>query len=258
MADEGFVLPKGENEEPIAILVKMVKDGILDPWNIDIIDLTEKFLAELDARREMSLRVSGLTIFYLSVLLRMKSELLNEPEDDAEADDECAPEDDSFEEGDVTERALGPIELLEREIDRRIKRKEVRKRHTNLYELIKQLRLAEKVERRRQRRQRLIDSEDELFLEPDAEEVVSIAHDENYEELAEEIYAFVARFPDARDAGVSLAELCAGLHWPQYLVYLPCLFLVQSGLVDLEQDEIFGDLWVVITGAGAETGAEAA
>lgn len=257
MPDAGFVLPKGENEEPIAILVKMVKDGILDPWNIDIVDLTEKFLAELDARREMSLRVSGLTIFYLSVLLRMKSELLNESEDDF-PEDECAPDDGSFEDGDVSERALGPIELLEKEIDRRIKRKDVRKRHTNLYELIKQLRLAEKVERRRQRRQRLIDSEDELFQEPDAEEVVSIAHDENYEELASQIYEFVSRFPDARDAGVSLAELCAGLHWPQYLVYLPCLFLVQSGLVDLEQDEIFGDLWVVITGAGPETSAKAA
>ena len=57
-----FVLPQGENEEPIAILVKMVKDGVLDPWNIDIADLTEKFLAELEARRAMSLRVSGLTV----------------------------------------------------------------------------------------------------------------------------------------------------------------------------------------------------
>ena len=75
-----FVLPQGENEEPIAILVKMVKDGVLDPWNIDIADLTDKFLAELEARRAMSLRVSGLTIFYLSVLVRMKSELLDEPE----------------------------------------------------------------------------------------------------------------------------------------------------------------------------------
>ncbi|HJJ69879.1 MAG TPA: segregation/condensation protein A, partial [Methanocorpusculum sp.] len=145
-----FVLPQGENEEPIAILVKMVKDGVLDPWNIDIADLTEKFLAELEARRAMSLRVSGLTIFYLSVLVRMKSELLDEPEPEDDF------EDDFFEEGEgdeFSERALGPIELLEREIDRRIKKKDVRKRHTNLYELIKQLRLAEKSERRRIRRQ---------------------------------------------------------------------------------------------------------
>ncbi len=243
-----FVLPQGENEEPIAILVKMVKDGLLDPWNIDIADLTEKFLAELESRREMNLRVSGLTIFYLSVLVRMKSELLDEPEV------EEVEEDDFFEEGEdgeFSERALGPIELLEREIDRRIKRKDVRKRQTNLYELIKQLRLAEKSERRRIRRQRLIESEDDLFS-PDAEEVVGIAHEEKYEELAEEVYAFVARSPDARDVGVSILEICAALHWPLYMVYLPCLFLAQNGRVDIEQEELFGDLWVVITDGSTE------
>ena len=246
-----FVLPQGENEEPIAILVKMVKDGLLDPWNIDIADLTEKFLAELEARRAMSLRVSGLTIFYLSVLVRMKSELLDEPEAEEEYEDDFFEE---GEDGEFSERALGPIELLEREIDRRIKRKDVRKRHTNLYELIKQLRLAEKSERRRIRRQRLIDSEDDLFS-PDAEEVVGIAHEERYEELAEEIYAFVARSPDAHDVGVSIMEICAAFHWPLYMVYLPCLFLAQGGRVEIEQEEIFGDLWVVVTGDGGESDA---
>ena len=239
-----FVLPEGENEEPISILVKMVKDGLVDPWNIDIADLTDKFLTELEARREMNLRVSGLTIFYLSVLLRLKAEVLDEPEP-ADEDDELPYEE--YEDDDGS-RAFSQIEMLDREIDRRIKRKDVRKRHTNLYELIKQLRLAEKSERRRQRRQKLIDSEDELFA-PDTEEVVGIAHDENYEELAEEIYEFVARNPEARDTGVSLLEICAAFHWPLYLVYLPCLFLVQSGRVDLEQEELFGDLWVVLSGA---------
>ena len=238
-----FVLPEGENEEPISILVKMVKDGLVDPWNIDIADLTDKFLTELEARREMNLRVSGLTIFYLSVLLRLKAEVLDGPET-ADEEDELPYEEYDDDDGG---RAFSQIELLDREIDRRIKRKDVRKRHTNLYELIKQLRLAEKSERRRQRRQKLIDSEDELFA-PDTEEVVGIAHDENYEELAEAIYEFVSRNPEACDTGVSLLEICAAFHWPLYLVYLPCLFLVQSGRVDLEQEELFGDLWVVVCG----------
>lgn len=241
-----FVLPEGENEEPIAILVKMVKQGVLDPWNIDIADLTEKFLAELEERREMNLRVSGLTIFYLSVLLRMKSEILDEPEDVPEEEYDDGIYDEA--EDDITQgRAFTPVELLDREIERRLKRKEVRKRNTNLYELIKQLRQAEKSERRRIRRQKLIDSDDELFAEPDTEEVVGIAHDEDYERLAQEIYEYVSRSSDAHDVGVSLDEICAAFHWPKYLIYLPCLFLVQNGLVDLEQEIIFGDLWVVVT-----------
>jgi len=241
---EAFVLPEGENEEPIAILLKMVKDGKLDPWNIDIADLTEKFLSELEERRQMNLRVSGLTIFYLSVIVRMKSDLLDEPE--PEPEDEYPYDDEYMDDGGTTSRALSPVEMLDREIDRRIRKKDVRKRHTNLYELIKQLRLAEKSERRRLRRQRLIDSEDDLFIEPDTEEVVSIAHEEDYERLAEKIYEFVANSSEAKDVGVSLDEISVAFHWPRYLVYLPCLFLVQSGRVDLEQEEIFGDLWVVM------------
>lgn len=244
-----FVLPEGENEEPISILVKMVEDGTVDPWNIDIADLTDKFLTELEARRQMNLRVSGLTIFYLSVLLRLKAESLEEPEDEGEDGlpyDEYEDEDPEF-----GGRALGQIELLEHEINRRLKRKDVRKRHTNLYELIKQLRLAEKSERRRQRRQHLIDSYDELFA-VDTEEVASMAHEENYEEIAERIYEYISGHPDARDPGVSILEIRRDFHYPVYLVYLPCLFLVQSGRIDLEQDEIYGDLWVVLSDTPAQ------
>jgi len=248
-----FVLPEGENEEPIAILLKMVKDGKLDPWNIDIADLTEKFLSELEERRQMNLRVSGLTIFYLSVIVRMKSDLLDEPEPDPE--DEYPYDDGDMGDGESMGRALSPVEMLDREIDRRIRKKDVRQRHTNIYELIKQLRLAEKSERRRLRRQRLIDSEDDIFIEPDTEEVVGIAHDEDYERLAEEIYDFVSNSSEAHDIGVSLDEISAAFHWPKYLVYLPCLFLVQSGRVDLEQEEMFGDIWVVMTNGSTKANA---
>lgn len=245
-----------QKEEPVAILVQMVKSGQIDPWNIDIVDVTEKYLSELDRRHELDLRISGRTIFYASVLLRMKSELADEPEPEEEEyeDDYFSGSSDPFASDDTGDvgYALGPIELLEREIDRRLKRKDARKRRTNLYELIKQLRLAEKIERRRQRRQKLLDPGEELFTEPDTEEVVGIAHDEDYEERAEQIYGIIASDPEATDTGVSIDELVKRLNWPMYMVYLPCLFLVQSGLVDLEQDEMFGDLWVVMLSAGAE------
>ncbi len=248
------VISEGKLEEPVEILYQLAKRGEIDPWNIDIVEVTGRFLSELERRRELDLMISGRTIFYASVLLRMKSELLDGQESEAECDEVFFDgESDPFSEGDVVlERALGPIELLEREIDRRLKRKDARKRPVTLYELIKQLKLAEKAERRRQRRRRYIDSEDELFAEPGAEEVVGIAHDEDYEKMAEQIYAVVRSHPDARDPGVLLYELAATLHWPLYFVYLPCLFLVQGGWIDLEQDEFFGDLWVVISDGFAE------
>lgn len=240
------------SEEPVEILVQMAERGEIDPWNIDIVEVTDRFLAELERRRELDLRVSGRTLFYSSVLLRMKSEYLDTPqerEDGGEFSDEdpFAGDADPFSEDAVTARALGPIELLEREIDRRIKRKDARKRPVTLYELITQLKLAEKTERRHQRRRRFVSDEDEAFPEPDADDVVSIAHDEAYDAMAQQIYAIVREHPDARDTGVSLYELVSALHLPLYQVYIPCLFLMLDGLVDLEQDEFFGDLWVVIS-----------
>ena len=134
------------SEEPVEILVQMAERGEIDPWNIDIVEVTDRFLAELERRRELDLRVSGRTLFYSSVLLRMKSEYLDTPqesEDEGEFSDEdpFAGDADPFSEDAVTARALGPIELLEREIDRRIKRKDARKRPVTLYELITQLKL---------------------------------------------------------------------------------------------------------------------
>jgi segregation and condensation protein A len=34
-------------EESIEILLGMARSGEIDPWNIDIIDVTDKFLAKL-------------------------------------------------------------------------------------------------------------------------------------------------------------------------------------------------------------------
>ena len=108
MAEE---IPDGKLEEPVEILYQLAKRGEIDPWNIDIVAVTERFLTELERRRELDLMISGRTIFYASVLLRMKSELLDGQEDDDECCDDLSEEGlDPFSEDDVvTERALGPI-----------------------------------------------------------------------------------------------------------------------------------------------------
>ncbi|HJJ89845.1 MAG TPA: segregation/condensation protein A, partial [Methanocorpusculum sp.] len=113
-------------EEPVEILVLMAERGEIDPWNIDIVEVTDRFLAELDRHRDLDLRVSGRTLFYSSVLLRMKSEYLDplqENEDVQETSDEVLYTEnvDPFFEDTISARALGPVELLEREIVRRIK-----------------------------------------------------------------------------------------------------------------------------------------
>ncbi|MDD4127309.1 MAG: segregation/condensation protein A, partial [Methanomicrobium sp.] len=68
------------DEEPVEILVRLAESGEIDPWNIDIVEVTDRFLQELDRMQKLDLRVSGRTLFFASTLLRMKSEYLDEPE----------------------------------------------------------------------------------------------------------------------------------------------------------------------------------
>jgi len=72
--------PEAENggvlEDPIEILVGLAERGEIDPWNINIIEVTDRFLSELERRRELNLKLSGRTLFYAATLLRMKSEQL--------------------------------------------------------------------------------------------------------------------------------------------------------------------------------------
>ena len=47
------------SEEPVEILVQMAERGEIDPWNIDIVEVTDRFLAELERRRGVGVSVSG-------------------------------------------------------------------------------------------------------------------------------------------------------------------------------------------------------
>jgi len=236
-------------EDPVEILVGLAERGEIDPWNIDIIEVTDRFLSELERRRELNLQISGRTLFFASTLVRMKSEQLvktDEPEDsgDGEGDDlfgEFGAGD--GEDIDYTGR-LGPIERLEHEIQRRLDRKSMRKSPTTLFELITELKNIEKEERRRRRMAEggRDDYTDSLI---DADDVVSIAHEEGFQEssmtrLAEYLEGLEI------DEEMTLAELCKRMEWGIPEVYIPLLFLALDGRCSLRQEEFFGDIWVQI------------
>jgi len=212
-------------EEPVEILVQMAEKGEIDPWNIDIVEVTDRFLQELERRKELDLRVSGRTLFYAALLLRMKSEYLEEAEPPGE--DECGhgEEDEgdilSFDtEIDAEASVLGPIERLEREIKRRLERKQLRKRPVTLFELILELKAAEKEQ---MRRQRFIHGFDPAVIEVD--DVVGIAHDESYREAAHAILSQCGEKIE-REGVMTLEEIAALMGKRIIEVYIPLLYLM--------------------------------
>jgi segregation and condensation protein A len=245
--------PAGIVEDPVEILVGLAERGEIDPWNINIIEVTDRFLSELERCRQLNLQVSGRTLFYASTLLRMKSELLDVAED---TEDECDGGElfgDDFGEGTDEEIAfsgrLGPIERLEHEIQRRLDRKNMRKSPITLFELIVELKNIEKEDRRRRR---MTDGHADLAdLLIDADDVVSIAHEEGFQETS---LVRLAEYLEGLeiDEEMTLAELCEKMEWGIPEVYIPLLFLALDGRCNLRQEEFFGDIFVQICRAEGE------
>ena len=79
-------------DQPFQILLELVRNNKLDPWDIDIEKLTKVFLQRIQEMQELDLRVSGRTLLSAAILLRMKSRRLTgvseDAQDDAELDED--------------------------------------------------------------------------------------------------------------------------------------------------------------------------
>lgn len=251
--------PGGEEEvEPVELLVQLAKEGEIEPWDIDIVAVTDKFLNALD---EADLRTSGRALFYASVLLRMKSDVLLEP-DDPEEPEPPEPEPWGMEGGEFEDApAFDPVDALEEEMDRRLERKDARGTPETLDELVRSLREAErgswwKTSRtydtsespsgfRRGTQTLDYHSGDDMRMddEPTEAEALGTAHDEDIEATIEDVEAELrTHFDNGRDE--VLYEEIAETGGTRVETFLALLFLAHRGSLSLEQDELFSDLWV--------------
>ncbi len=255
----------GEDDvEPVEVLVQLAEDGEIDPWDIDVVAVTDKFLERLD---EAALRESGRALFYASVLLRMKSNALLEP-DEPEPDE---PEPwERMADGEVLAEP-DPFATLEREMDRRLERKRARGMPRTLDELVRDLREAERETWWKESREYdTSDSPDgydrgtqELDYrradqfradeEPTESEVTGRTHGEDIETIVDDVYATVREHYDQGRKEVLFREVESdGIS--RVRTYLGLLFLSHRGQIRLRQDELFGDLWIQDPAAVAGSG----
>ncbi|HOJ96011.1 MAG TPA: segregation/condensation protein A [Methanospirillum sp.] len=222
--------------DPVEILVKMAERGEIDPWNIDITEVTDRFFAEMEKQEVLDLRLSARTLLYAAILLRIKSDYLKDPFFD-EDDGDTGEDPDFTDDNESAPRVHNPVQLLEYEIARRLERKSMRKQPITLYDLINLLRNAEKEERRRQRE--VWSHEGPVYTE----DVVSIAHEEAYQENAMEVLNCCV---DCLSSGrsVTLSEVANRLSWPVAHVFIPLLFLMYEGYLELHQDTFFGEVYI--------------
>ena len=255
--------------EPVEVLVQLAEDGEIDPWDIDIVEVTDKFLDRLD---EAALRESGRALFYASVLLRMKGDAMLSEDDDEHPEPEpwemALADDDPIDDPD-------PFATLEQEMDRRLERKRARGMPQTLDELVRDLREAERdtwwKESREydtsdspetyQRGTQQVDyrSADQFRMdeEPTEEEVTGRTHGEDIEAIIEDVHAAVRDHYEKGRKEVLFRELSLS-EVSRVHTFLGLLFLSHRGHVRLRQDELFGDLWIQDPNAVTASGEAAA
>ena len=234
----------------IEILVNMAKQGKVDPWNIDIVDITDKYLAQLFQMKAQNLRLTGRTILFAAVLLKLKSNILEgiDVNDFDAQEDDLDYSDDYYDEFGQSEQEYintNNVISLEEVLERRTSVKLNRSRVVTLKDLIRQLQFYEEMERKRslknahERAKRRVRS----YARLSAEDIVNLAHDEYIENGVLILKDNLSRMFE-QDEKINLKTLTL-LGMNKTTAYISLLFLTANSDYDLVQDEFYGDLYVV-------------
>ena len=238
----------GEQALPLAggleILVQLAEKGDIDPWDIDIIEVTDKFLAALDKSPRENLLNAGRAIFFASVLLRLKSDILlnisNETLLSSQQTENFFPEDDLLFNQDEVRLDLSKLESF---IVRSSLGKQQRKRKISLSDLIFALQQAEEEEERRALRAKMrADRAFTIDASELPENVLEIAHEEDIEEVTSKVEAIIQEHL-TDDKPITLSFI-SGIINNKTTPFLALLFLSHSQKVVLEQKEFYGEVFI--------------
>jgi len=205
--------------DPAEVLVELARKGEIDPWDIDITKLTEKFLVYIQSLEKNDLRIPARTLLYASILLRMKSDSLEgSPEDEEDSGLEFMPDEIEFR---PNEEYLLPQPPIRRRT----------KRPVTLTELIAELKKAEMVGRRKAMR--------EHFAEIIEERALDLSHEEGIEDRIRTLWPVLEEF-FKESKSIALKNL----EGERVTNYVSLLFMAQRKQVWLNQEEIFGELYI--------------
>ena len=232
----------------IEILVSLAKQGKINPWNVDIVEVTDKYLMHLFQSKAQNLRLTGRTLLFAAILLKLKSNVLEgldildfePPQEDAFNYDDEMPLD--YEEEYIpTNNVISIDEVLQRRTSVRLNHNRV----VTLRDLIRQLEFYEMLDKKQslknahERAKRRV--QNYAKLSPD--DIINLAHDEYIEQGVQRLRANLSEILSRQDR-IELNELTL-LGMDKISAYVSLLFLTVDSDYDLEQDEFYSDLYVV-------------
>lgn len=245
------VSPAAPETDGIEILVSMAKTGKINPWNIDIVDITDKYLTQLFQMKSQNLRLTGRTLLFAAILLKLKSNILENIDVN---EFEGAQEGPEFDEFDISDdfnqdddygynqnNVISIDEVLQRRTSVRLNRNRV----VTLKDLIRQLEFYEMIDKKQslknahERAKRRVKS----YANLSADDIINLAHEEYIEDGVQRLRANLEDIL-IRENKIELNELTL-LGMDRISAYIALLFLSADSDYELMQDEFYSDLYVV-------------
>lgn len=241
--------PVTQELDGIEILVSLAKTGKVDPWNIDIVDVTDKYLTQLFQMKAQNLRLTGRTLLFAAILLRLKSNILENIDinefEAQEQFDQFELNDDGFEAEYEPEYNTSNVISIDEVLQRRTSVRLNRNRVVTLKDLIRQLEFYEMIDKKQslknahERAKRRVRSY--ANLSPD--DIVNLAHDEYIENGVQRLKENLAQI-FMKESRIELNELTL-LGMDKIAAYISLLFLSAESDYELVQDEFYSDLYVI-------------
>jgi segregation and condensation protein A len=204
------------------MLIDLVAQNKLDPWNIDIVLITSNYLEKIRKMEMLDLRVPANLILAAAILIRFKSDALRfEEEEQVPTEETYVPQ----EEGGEPE----VIPMLE------LKTRIPPKRMVTLDELLLAMEKVFEEQRKREERAAKID----------IPQVMNIALPEvDIEQKMEEVFARIKETADAEGLTTFSGILKAKEPFEIISTLLPLLHLAQGRRVSIFQEKFFGEIFI--------------
>lgn len=234
----------------IDVLVAMARQGKIDPWAVDIVEVADMFSAHLFQSKAQNLRYSSRVILYAALLLKMKADILDGM-DITEIIPQDVPEVDGWDDGFMPDDEMyiptNNVASFEDVLQRRTSVRLNRNRVVTLRDLVRQLEFYAQMDKKaeiesaKKRAQQARRSRDLSRLTP--ADMVNLAHEEDYKLGASILRNNLTEILNREDR-IELNELTL-LGMDRITAYISLLFLVTEGEYTLNQEHFYGDLYVI-------------
>jgi segregation and condensation protein A len=234
-------LTESVTKEAIALLIDLAERGEIDPWDVQVIDIVDRFLSRLIADDRRDLYESGQALLYASMLVLLKANSLSQSQmvydeapNEGEPDGEWLPED--------TGISLARLPSnLENHIHRRAVAPPPQARRITLAELISQIEaIALLVEQKSGKSTNNRLRQTKVARRAAMRAITQLAHKENLSEIIIEIENY---FLLHTNSAIEISDL-ANIFNDRVGVFWGLLFLSAQSKVELFQDDFYGKIQI--------------